>query len=119
MSEQPSAGAICHLEVPAPDMEQAQAFYTKVFGWEFTPMDPEYALFSAGAVGGGFDKTAPVGAGGCVLVMAVDDIDAKLAEIKEAGGEELTGKTEISGGHGFCAYFRDPNGNKMGVWSKT
>jgi predicted enzyme related to lactoylglutathione lyase len=51
-----------------------------------------------------------------VLVLAVTDVDAKLAEIEAAGGKTLTPRTEIGGGHGFFAYFEDPNGNKLGVW---
>ena len=61
----------------------------------------------------------PVAEGGAVLVLAVDDIDASLAAIGTNGGEALTGKTAISPEHGFYAYFRDPCGNKMGVWSRT
>jgi predicted enzyme related to lactoylglutathione lyase len=61
----------------------------------------------------------PVGDGGAVPVLLVEDIPAKLAEIVGAGGLELMGKTEISGDHGFCAYFRDPCGNKMGLWSRA
>ena len=114
-------GSICHVEVPAPDLVRMQAFYGEVFGWKFTPMDPEYAgyvLFQAGDTGGGLDPTMPVADGGAVLVLAVDDIDASLAAIGANGGEALTGKTAISPEHGFYAYFRDPCGNKMGVWSR-
>jgi len=119
VSEELKTGSICHVEVPAPDLAKAKAFYEGVFGWETQPMGETYLLFSAGPDGGGLDADAPVGDGGAVLVLAVPDIDEKLAEIEAAGGSALSGKTEIGGGHGFYAYFRDPNGNKMGVWSQT
>jgi predicted enzyme related to lactoylglutathione lyase len=112
-------GSICHVEVPAPDPERMQAFYGAVFGWEFTPMGPGYLLFRAGDTGGGLDPTMPVAEGGPVLVLAVDDIDQSLADIAANGGEGLTPKTQISEDHGYYAYFRDPCGNKMGVWSST
>ena len=54
-----------------------------------------------------------------MLVLAVEDIDAKLAQISAAGGETLSPKTKISDDHGSCAYFRDPCGNKMGIWSNS
>ena len=119
MSDEKSAklGSVCHLEIPAPDLEKMQTFYGAVFGWEFTPMGDEYMLFSTGDGGGGFDPALPVADGGAVLILAVDDIQAALTQIEDAGGEGLTPKTEISGDHGSCAYFRDPCGNKMGIWS--
>ena len=122
MSEQPkiAPGSICHVEIPAPDMAKATAFYGDLFGWKMTPMGDSYTVFGHEGLGGGLDKDAPVGDGGAVLVIAVDDITAKLAEIDVAGGEELSPKHAIAGGeHGYCAYFRDPNGNKVGLWSMT
>lgn len=121
MSEgEPTAkGSVCHVEVPAPDLAKMQAFYGAVFDWQFTPMAPGYVLFHAGGTGGGLDAAMPVADGGAVLVLAVDDIDASLAEIAAHGGEALSPKTAISDDHGWYAYFRDPCGNKMGVWSKT
>ena len=112
-------GSICHVEVPAPDIDAMQAFYGRVFGWQFSPMLPGYVVFRAGDGGGGMDAAMPVADGGAVLVLAVEDIDASLAEIAAAGGTPLTPKTAISPDHGFYAYFRDPCGNKMGVWSRS
>jgi len=112
-------GSICHVEIPGPDLGKMKDFYGSLFGWQFTEMGPEYLLFSDGDGGGGIDPALPVGDGGVVLVLAVEDIDAKLAEIQAAGGEALTPKTEISADHGYCAYFRDACGNKMAVWSKS
>jgi predicted enzyme related to lactoylglutathione lyase len=111
-------GSLCHMEVPAPDLEKAKTFYEGVFGWECRPMGEGYLLFAMpGGGGGGLDQAAAVGDGGCVLVLACEDIDAKLEEIGAAGGETIQGKTEIGEGHGHYAYFRDPNGNKMGIWT--
>ena len=112
-------GSICHVEIPAPDLEKMQEFYGAVFGWTFTPMGPEYVLFQAGDTGGGLDPSLAVLGGGVVLVLAVGEVDAALAEIVAHGGEGLTPKTTISEDHGYCAYFRDPCGNKMGVWSRV
>ena len=112
-------GSICHVEIPGPDQDKMQAFYGSLFGWQFVPMMPGYTLFSAGDDGGAIDAQMPVVDGGVVLVLAVEDIDAKLAGIAAAGGEGLTPKTEISAEHGYYAYFRDPCGNKMGIWSRN
>jgi predicted enzyme related to lactoylglutathione lyase len=119
MSEEMKMGSICHIEIPAPDLAKAMTFYATVFGWETQAFSGGYAIFRDGVTGGGLDKGMPVGAGGAVPVIACEDIPEKMAEIEAAGGAEVQGKTEIGGGMGYYAYFRDPNGNRMGIWSKT
>ena len=118
MSDTPRVplGSICHIEIPAPDLDLAQAFFSRLFAWEITPMGPDYRLFQVAGSGGGLDKKAPVADGGPVPVIAVEDVTAKLREIEAAGGTALSEKIAISEGHGYCAYFRDPNGNKLGLW---
>ncbi len=115
----PPVGSVCHLEIPAPDLDAAQRFYGAVFGWTFHAMGPEYVIFQYPGGGGGLDASLPVGDGGAVPVLAVPEVAEALGRIDAAGGKRLTEKTEIGGGHGFCAYFRDPLGNKMGVWSRA
>jgi predicted enzyme related to lactoylglutathione lyase len=111
-------GTICHIEIPAPKMKKTKSFYTKLFGWDCTrEMGPKYCMFMDGSMGGGFDATAKPTTRGTVLVIEVADIDKSLKDIKKAGGKVIKGKTEIGGGHGFFAYFNDPNGNRMGLHS--
>ena len=49
---------IVHIEIPAPDLGAARAFYGEMFGWTFTEAGPDYMIFNAGkdSVGGGFDR---------------------------------------------------------------
>lgn len=51
---------IIHIENPAPDLQKAMDFYSRVFGWEaeITP-GIAYALFRIGDIrtGGGFDAS--------------------------------------------------------------
>ena len=112
---------IVHIEIPAPNLEKAKEFYSKVFGWkvEVTP-EMDYAMWSAGedAVGGGFSKQAKPSTEGALLHIGVDDIEAKLKEIETAGGKTLTPKTKISDEWGYYAEFLDIFGNKLGLWSE-
>jgi len=113
---------IVHIEIPAPDLEKAKEFYSKVFGWK-VDMEPEmdYAVWSPpdeDAVGGGFSKSAKPSTEGALLHIGVDDIGAKLREIEAAGGKTVTPKTKISDEWGYYAEFLDVFGNKLGLWSE-
>jgi predicted enzyme related to lactoylglutathione lyase len=115
-----ACATICHIEIPAPDLEKAKAFYKQIFGWkvEDSPLG-RYCMFTAGDLGGGFDPDLPVADAGVRLVLKVKDIPATMREIVAAGGRAIRGKQEIGGGFGFWALFRDPNGNQLAIWSKT
>ncbi len=117
----PAPGSICHIEIPTTNIAESAAFYTAVFGWtvqESVPF-PDYWFFSAENTGGGFTTETKPSEDGTVLVVAVEDIPAKLDQIEDAGGARLTEKTEIGADMGFYAYFRDPCGSKVGLWSQT
>ena len=51
--------------------------------------------------------------------VQVEDIPETLAKISTLGGKVEKEKTEIGGDYGFYAIFRDPSGNRLGLWSKT
>ncbi|MFC1588491.1 VOC family protein [Planctomycetota bacterium] len=117
-SDHPPFGSICHIEIPAPDLAKAKSFYQSVFGWtmEDIPEMP-YVMFSSGTVGGGFDPALEVVDKGVNVIIEVADIPSKLVEISEAGGGIEQEKTEIAGGFGFYAVFKDPNGNRLSIHS--
>ena len=113
---------INHIEIPAPDMLKAINFYSRVFGWETEEFQEGYTFFKIGTsgIGGGFDsslKPAEKGVG-CQPVINVDDITETLSRIEEEGGEISLVKTELPGGAGFFAGFKDPNGNYLGLYSE-
>lgn len=110
------AGNIVHIEIPAPDIAKAKAFYGEVFGWTFSPMDDNYEFWDSGNMQGAFDASQKPHSDGTVLVLACDDVDDSLQAIEKAGGKVVQGKTAIGGDHGWYAYFKDPNGNRLGVW---
>lgn len=112
---------IVHIEIPAPDLEKAAEFYSKLFGWEIEMLpEMDYAVWSPPeeGVAGGFLKSAKPTTDGALLHIGVDDIEAKLREIEAAGGKTVTPKTKISDEWGYYAEFTDIFGNKLGLWSK-
>jgi predicted enzyme related to lactoylglutathione lyase len=124
------AGGVVHFEIPADDENRAREFYRSIFGWEFqvlpemgyslamtTPMDEHGRPSVSGSINGGLFKrgeglTAPV------VTVDVDDIDAALEKISKQGGSVHREKMEVPGS-GWNAYFKDSEGNIVGLWQNA
>jgi predicted enzyme related to lactoylglutathione lyase len=61
-------------------------------------------------------RQAPVNAP--VITLAVDDIDATLIAVEKHGGSTAGEKMPV-GTMGFAAYFKDSEGNLMGLWQSA
>ncbi|NUR07011.1 MAG: VOC family protein [Nocardioidaceae bacterium] len=125
------SGRVVHFEVPFEDQERAIGFYSEVFGWQIQPLpEMSYVMVTTGPSapqgggpeepgfvnGGMLARNAPIG--GPVLVLEVEDIDKSLEQIGERGGTTVEAKVAV-GDMGFSAYFRDPEGNLMGLWQSA
>lgn len=116
-----------HFEIPYDDAERARAFYRDAFGWTINaypeihydivqtgPVDDRGYPSESGYVGGGMLKReSPTDRP--VITIDVDDIDAALARVEELGGMAVLGRQEV-GDSGYAAYFKDVEGNLMGLW---
>lgn len=115
---------IVHFEIPADDVARALAFYQKVFGWKtkrfpMPPGGPEYYGVTTRKEGepginGGLMKRNMPGQPFASYV-AVKSIDDFLGKIQANGGSLVMPKQEIAPGMGWIAWFRDPEGNMMGL----
>lgn len=121
-------GRVVHFEIPFDDGERARAFYRDAFGWNVTTMPGlDYTMVSSGPtvetgmpedpgyINGGMLDRSLSPATGPVIVIDVGDIDDALANIEKLGGSTLVGRAAV-GDMGFAAYFKDPDGNVMGLW---
>lgn len=114
------AAPFCHIVIPAPDLHAAKRFYESVFGWTIRENEPGpgYWFFESGNVGGAFSASAAPSRGSTVLVVRVDDIDDAVRRVTAAGGTVLRPPSEIGkASAGRDAYFLDPNGNELGLYS--
>jgi predicted enzyme related to lactoylglutathione lyase len=118
--------------MPAKDRQRMADFYAKTFGWQMQMFGEEmgnYVLVSTtetddkgnvktpGAINGGFfertdDNTAPS------VVIGVDDINAHVKKVTDAGGKVLNEPIEIPG-IGWYASFIDPEGNRVSMLQGT
>jgi predicted enzyme related to lactoylglutathione lyase len=107
-----------HIEIPTTNFKKAKKFFGNVFGWTFQDLpDIDYVLFRAGAQpNGGFFEIKKMPKKGQVNVyIEVEDIDAKLKEIKRAKGKVLVKKEEIAT-MGWWAQFATPDGCRLCLW---
>jgi len=116
-------GVICHIEFPTTDAEKTRTFYEEVFGWTFStaPGFDTYPMFrDPSGVGGAFNgdpKGGTPSQTGPIVHIEVENIDATLKQIEQAGGKTMTPKTKISEEYGSFAVFLDNVGNRLGMWS--
>ncbi|ODN71507.1 VOC family protein [Methylobrevis pamukkalensis] len=102
----PAHGTIVWTELETWDVEAAKAFYAATLGWRFEPMpmgegEPYWIIFSGTErVGGLFRLTSPMFDGmpaHWFTYIEVDDVDARLAKVAEAGGEVVRPASDIPG----------------------
>ena len=114
----PSDQRINYVEFPASDLDSAEAFYSKSFGWTFTDYGPEYRAFNDGEFDGGFFKSdlkSRTSNGAALVVLYADALEATQQKILANGGTICKEIFSFPGGRRF--HFLDPNGNELAVWS--
>lgn len=110
---------IVHVEIPVEDLEAAGKFYSDLFGWDIQHFkEMNYSTFSTGnSTGGGLYPVSETNPAGTVLVhVGTDNIEGTLAKAEGLGGEIAVRKTEVPG-FGWFAFFKDPTGNMIGLWT--
>jgi uncharacterized protein len=108
------------FEISSSDAKAARAFYADLFGWNLQVLEEaNYALVDTGvqgAIGGGIGQAQ--GPNQVVFYIQVDDPQAYLDRIQQAGGKTVVPVTEIPGMVTF-AQFADPQGNVVGLLKGT
>ena len=117
---------VVHFEIPYDDGERSRAFYSAVFDWEMTDMPGmNYTLIVSGPSGDQGPTEPGYINGGMMereepfmspnLVVEVESIEESLKAVNEAGGTTVS-EREAVGDMGFAAYFKDTEGNLVGLW---
>ncbi|MBX4195673.1 VOC family protein [Candidatus Parcubacteria bacterium] len=126
---------VVHFEFPGEDLERMKKFYGEAFGWDFTQMGPEMGNYvvvmtsesdkngplEKGKINGGFYKKSadPISQYPSV-VIAVEDINKSIEDVKAAGGQVLggskkDGQPEMIPGVGMFASILDSEGNRVSI----
>jgi predicted enzyme related to lactoylglutathione lyase len=117
---------VVHFELPYENSERVAAFYASAFAWSMQPLGPDmgnYILVTtamtdakpgapAGAINGGlYQKKADWPAQYPAIVIAVDDINASMTRVIQAGGRVL-GEPMAIPDVGLYVSFLDTEGNR-------
>jgi catechol 2,3-dioxygenase-like lactoylglutathione lyase family enzyme len=130
------ARATVAARLPAQDLERAQAFYSEKLGLEPTEERPGGLRYQfAGGEFALFESTGQPSGEHTQIAFEVDDIDAVVADLRARGlvfeSYELPGLTTVDGiaeidgnypskGSGErAAWFRDSEGNMLGIGQRV
>ena len=121
---------VVHFEIPADDVARAKEFYASIFDWDLTDNDMGGGMIytsirtvatdekqmpkEPGVINGGMMKRSP-DTPSPVITIQVGAIDEALKKIDAGGGTTVQPRTEIPN-MGAFAYFKDSEGNTMGLW---
>lgn len=80
---------INYIELPMVKNAETKKFYHQAFEWEFTDWGPDYISFSGANIDGGFNGMGDeqISNPGILVVLYASDLDKKLEEVNQAGGE--------------------------------
>jgi len=110
--------AIDYIEIGVADVGRASRFYADAFGWSFNDYGPAYAGIrspdGSGEVGG-LNGEGAGPAGGPLVLLYSEDLEATVAAVRAAGGTVVDEPFEFPGGRRF--HFADPDGNRLGAWT--
>jgi predicted enzyme related to lactoylglutathione lyase len=118
-----STPTIVHFEIPSDNIERANKFYTKLFGWkmEKMPGPMEYWMFATATnsrgeptMGGGVMErkmpNEPI-----TVYINVNSVNDYAKKVEELGGKVIKPKTEVPG-HGWFAVCMDTENNVFALW---
>ncbi len=120
---------VVHFEMPTEDRQRMAKFYQDAFGWQTQMLGEEMGNYviatttetdengpkKPGAINGGFFSKRPDSpAQYPSVVIAVDDIQAAIKKVSQAGGKLLGEPMYIPGVGQYVSFF-DTEGNRVSM----
>jgi hypothetical protein len=100
-----------YVELPVREIGPAKAFYERAFGWALTGFGPTYAATLSGDTDIGLQGDAAEATKAPLPVIDVEDLEAALRAVEDAGGTIVRPIFAFPGGRRF--HFLDPSGNEL------
>jgi len=118
------------FEIPVLDMDRAQKFYEKIFGFKLErhtlgPLEMAWFPWKEDAIGSSgslvqMEESNKPSANGVVIYFTSPSGDAanELAMVEQSGGKLLLPKTRIGDDHGYYGLLLDTEGNQIAIHSR-
>jgi predicted enzyme related to lactoylglutathione lyase len=131
MSEKPTHGEPCWIQITAQDVDRATDFYKSILDFTITNQREiqgmgKMSLFTFKGkfeekLSGGILKRCPSypdppESGPAVIYFYADDLEGTMDKIVKAGGKKLSDRTP-AGDMGYSMDFRDTEGNFHGLYT--
>lgn len=116
------------FSIPADDLNRSTKFYQSAFGWKIEPLtveknddfsfhvvvnsegDSNYIPDQRGVVNGCIVKRK-IGLPSPAVLIEVDNLDAAIEKVKQAGGTVVSDKIPMASLNGEFIFIKDPDGN--------
>lgn len=113
-------GTPCWVDLAVDDFDKGTAFYSRLLGWEVQRGPAEFGGYSVctkdgRSAAGLMPKMDPSQQTAWTVYLAVEDIDACLAKVRDNGGQVMSEAMDV-GDMGRMALFADPGGAFTGLW---
>jgi predicted enzyme related to lactoylglutathione lyase len=120
---------VVHFEVPFEQADRIERFYQSVFGWKTQALGAETGSYilatTAGATASGGERPGAINGGFYPkkpdwpaqypsIVIAVGDINASMAKVRDSGGKVLGEPMRIPGVGDYVSFF-DTEGNRVSM----
>jgi len=106
---------VVHFEIGCRDSQKTQEFYSKMFGWNVTPMGPAAMIApESTGIAGHITALGHEPHHYTIFYVDVEDVAAYLKKAESLGGKTLVPPVEIP--TGIFAWMQDPEGNTVGLW---
>ncbi len=121
--------SVVHFEMPYKNPKRVTEFYKTVFGWGMNDAGKDMGNYivahtaetgkdrmvkTPGAINGGFYKKTKDANPCPSFVIAVDDLEKAMKDVKKAGGK-IKGKPQDIPGIGLWVVFTDTEGNRVSI----
>ena len=100
-----------YVELPVRDVGAVKSFYEAAFGWSLMEFAPTYAATTTGDTDIGLQGDESEATRAPLPVIEVEDLEAALRAVEEAGGTVVRPSFAFPGGRRF--HFVDPAGNEL------
>ena len=109
---------VVRFEIGCKDSAKTVAFYEKIFDWnaQKNEIGAEIETGTNKGVDGAITALGHEPHQYVMVYMEVADADTACENIRAQGGEITIGPRDIPGGKGRFAWFKDPEGNQLGVF---